>query len=140
MYATLDDLKKQLPTDLLVQLTDDGGAGVIDTAVTDAALETADVEIDGYLGARYDLPLAAPVPAIIAKQAVDIAIYNLYARRQGPPEHWQLRYNNTIRFLERIADGKISLGNDSAAAAVATGSSMVVTGDRLFTRAKMSGL
>ncbi|MDO9069325.1 MAG: DUF1320 domain-containing protein [Deltaproteobacteria bacterium] len=140
MYATLDDLKKQLPEDLLINLTDDGGSGIIDTTVTDAALETADVEIDGYLGARYDLQLS-PVPAIIAKQAVDIAIYNLYARRQGPPEHWQKRYDNTIRFLERIADGKISLGQDSSGEVVpTTDSSMAVTPERLFSRDSMKGL
>lgn len=140
MYATLDDLKKQLPEDLLINLTDDGGSGIIDTTVTDAALETADVEIDGYLGARYDLPLS-PVPAIIAKQAVDIAIYNLYARRQGPPEHWQKRYDNTIRFLERIADGRISLGRDSSGEATpATDNSMAVTPERLFSRTSMKDL
>lgn len=140
MYATLADLKKQLPEDLLIQLTDDGGSGIIDTAVTDAALETADVEIDGYLGARYDLPLAAPVPAIIAKQAVDIAIYNLYARRQGPPEHWQKRYDNTIRFLARIAEGKISLGHDSTVEVATTAGSMVTTPERIFSRTSMKGL
>ncbi|MBU0665351.1 MAG: DUF1320 domain-containing protein [Proteobacteria bacterium] len=141
MYATLDDLKKQLPEDLLIQLTDDGGAGIIDTTVTDAALETADVEIDGYLGARYDLPLASPVPTIVDKMAVDIAIYNLYARRQGPPEHWQKRYDNTIRFLERLADGRITLGKDDPVEVVTTSGSMLsTTSPRLFTRTTMKGL
>lgn len=137
MYATLDDLKKQLPEDLLINLTDDGGSGIIDTTVTDAALETADVEIDGYLGSRYTLPLA-PIPPIIAKQAVDIAIYNLYARRQGPPEHWQKRYENTVRFLERIADGRISLGIGDPEPPAAD-EAQVSAGDRIFSRDTLSG-
>lgn len=139
MYASLDDLKKQLPEDLLLQLTDDAGAGIIDVAVADTALETADVEIDGYLGARYGLPIT-PVPAIIAKQAVDIAIYNLYARRQGPPEHWQKRYENVIRFLERIADGRISLGADDPDEGAASSAEVVSTPERLFSRESMKGL
>lgn len=139
MYATLDDLKKQLPEDLLINLTDDGGSGIIDTAVTDTALETADVEIDGYLGARYALPLS-PVPGILGKLAVDIAIYNLYARRQGPPEHWQKRYDNTIRFLERIADGRIGLGAEDPGEGVASSAEVVSIPERLFSRSSMKNL
>lgn len=137
MYATLDDLKKQLPEYLLIQLSDDAGNGTIDTTVTDTALETADVEIDGYLGGRYTLPLS-PVPAIINKQAVDIALYNLYARRQGPPDHWQKRYANVIRFLERVARGEISLG----AGDPETGSgdaAQVSSSERIFSRDSLSG-
>ena len=137
MYATLDDLKKQLPEDVLMALTDDGGSGVIDTAVTDAALETAEVEIDGYLGGRYTLPLS-PLPEVIIKVAVDIAIYNLYARRQGPPEHWQKRYDNTIRFLVKIAGGQISLGvGDPVAPAAAE--AMVTSSARIFSRDSLKG-
>jgi phage gp36-like protein len=136
MYATLEDLTRQIPEDLLIQLTDDVGSGVIDTAVTDTALETADVEIDGYLGARYPLPLAT-VPPVIAKQAVDIAIYNLYARRMGPPEHWQKRYENVIRFLERVADGRISLGAGDPEPPAAD-EAMVSSAERIFTRTNLS--
>ena len=132
MYATLDDLQKQLPEDLLIQLTDDVGTGVIDTAVTDSALESADVEIDGYLGERYTLPLN-PVPAIITKQAVDIAVYNLYARRQGPPEHWQKRYDNVIRFLGSVVKGDISLGVGDPEGAVED-IAQVSAQDRVFSR------
>lgn len=139
MYASLDDLKKQIPEDLLIQLSDDAGTGAIDVTVTDTALETADVEIDGYLGARYALPLS-PAPTILGKLAVDIAIYNLYARRQGPPEHWQKRYDNTIRFLERIADGRISLGADDPDEGAASSAEVVSTPERLFSRASMKDL
>ncbi len=137
MYATLDDLIKQLSEDSLIQLTDDDGTGAIVTTVTDAALEAADVEIDGYLGGRYALPLD-PAPAIITKMAVDIAIYNLYARRLGPPDHWQKRYSNVIRFLERAARGDISLGVGDPEAGSDDGAQ--TTGpDRVFTRDSLSG-
>lgn len=137
MYATVDDLKKQLPEDLLIQLTDDAGNGIIDTTVTDNALEAADVEIDGYLGERYTLPLS-PVPNIINKQAVDVAIYNLYARRQGPPDHWQSRYNNVIRFLEKVVKGDISLGAGDPEAGLADNVE-VSSSDRIFSRDTLKG-
>ncbi len=137
MYATLDDLKKQLPADLLTQLSDDDGLGYINSTVTDTALETADVEIDGYLGERYPLPLL-PVPTIIVKQAVDIAIYNLYARRQGPPDHIQRRYDNVIRFLERVATGDISLGAGDPEGATED-NAHVSAEDRVFTRDTLKG-
>lgn len=132
MYATLDDLKKQISEDLLIDLTDDDGLGSIVTTNTDTALETADVEIDGYLGERYSLPLD-PVPAIIVKQAVDIAIYNLYSRRQGPPDHIQNRYNNVIRFLAQVAKGTISLGVGDPEGATED-NALVSSEERIFSR------
>ena len=140
MYATLDDLKAQLPADLLQQLTDDDDSGTIDAINIDTALETADVEIDSYLGEsnkNYSLPLS-PVPAIIKKQAVDIAIYNLYARLQGPPDHWQTRYNNVIRFLSRVADDTISLGAGDPDTGEAD-TAIVSASDRVFTRDTLKG-
>lgn len=138
MYASLDDLKRALTEDLLIQLTDDTGSGSIDTTVTDAALETADVEIDGYIGVRCTLPLS-PVPAIIVKQAADIAVYNLYARRQGPPDHWQKRYDNVIRFLGLVAKGDISLGADDPNTSGSGDEAACTSGDRIFSRQTLSG-
>lgn len=138
MYATLEDLKKQLPEDVLISLSDDAGAGSIDTTVTDTAIEAAGVEIDGYLGGRYALPFD-PVPAILTKQAVDIACYNLYARRNGPTEFWQKRYDNVVRFLVMVAGGKISLGVDDPATTGGQDEAVITSSDRIFTRATLGG-
>lgn len=132
-YATLDDLKKALNEAVLIDLTDDAGSGVIDTDVIDNSLEAADVEIDAYLGDRgYSLPLA-PVPPIVAKLAVDLAVFNLYSRRQGPPDHWQARYNNAIKMLTRIQAGDIGLGNGDPKASESD-QAEVVSEERIFTR------
>jgi phage gp36-like protein len=131
-YATLEDLKKALTEATLIDLTDDNDLGVIDTAVVENALEAADVEIDAYVGERYSLPLTE-VHAIIGKMSADLAIFNLYSRRQGPPDHWQARYNNAIKMLGMIRDGKLGLG----VADPDTGDSNtaeVVSVDRIFTR------
>lgn len=109
-YATQDDLLKQIREAELIQLTDESDLGVIDAATVDGALVNASAQIDGYLGGRYDLPLAT-VPGILVKICVDIAIYNLYALGHGPPESRSDIYANDIRLLLKIAEGKISLGS-----------------------------
>jgi len=132
-YAALTDLQKVLNAMVLLDLADDSDSGTIDTTLTDNALETAGLEIDVYLvEGGYTLPLD-PLPNIIPKLAVDIAVFNLYARRQGPPEHWQKRYDNAIKMLEAIKSGDLSLGmhdphaSNSDAAAVSSQ-------DRIFDR------
>lgn len=131
-YATLDDLKKALNEAVLIDLTDDAGSGVIDMDVIDNSLETADVEIDFYLGNRgYTLPLT-PAPLSVSKMAVNLAVFNLYSRRQGPPDHWQARYNNTIKKLTMIQDGESGLGSGDPKSSESD-KAEVVSNDRIFT-------
>ena len=82
-YCTLDDLKDKISEDILVELTDDDGAGIIDTSRTDRAMADAESEIDSYCAARYKIPLD-PVPGIVRKYCVDIAVYNRVAQRAHP--------------------------------------------------------
>ena len=110
-YAALDDVRKQIRESELIGLTDEDDTGSVDTTVVDDAIDTASVEIDGYLGGRYTLPLATVSP-IIKKLCVDIAIYNLYAIGDGPPATREQRYNNAIVYLKSVAKGDISLGED----------------------------
>lgn len=108
-YATLTDLQKAVDNKVLIDLTDDADLGSIDADIVDNALAAADVEIDFYLGEHYVLPLST-VPPIVTELAVDLAVFKLYARREGPPDHWQKRYDLAIRRLERIRDGVPGLG------------------------------
>lgn len=82
--------------------------------VLDKAMDDASVEIDGYLGCRYPLPLER-TPPILNKYCVDIAIWNLYSRRHdSAPDVRKKRYENAVRFLEKVASGHIRiLGPDS---------------------------
>ncbi len=110
-YCTVSDILDLISEDELVQLTDDEGTGEMDTAVVDKAITNADAEIDGYCGKRYSVPLL-PVPPVICKLSVDVAIYNLFSRRQGAPEDRRTRYKDAIKFLENVAKGLVSLGED----------------------------
>lgn len=113
-YSTLNDIKKLIPEETLVQLTDDEGLGSINQSRIDEAVSQADAEIDSYSGGRYSVPFS-PVPDIIKKISVDISIYNLYSRRvEQIPETRAERYRNAIRQLEGISKGTISMGEAEA--------------------------
>ncbi len=108
-YSTLADVKDQLDGGRLIQLTDDEDSGAVNEARVAKAIDDADREIDGYLGARFTVPLLS-VSETVRRLSVDIAVYNLYSRREKVPEHRMERYRNAIRFLEQAASGKVSLG------------------------------
>lgn len=109
MYCAKADILDLLEEQLLVQLTDDEGTGAVNDARVDKAIADACGEVDGYLGARYPLPLPT-TPVIIRKCAVDIAIYNLFSRTVGAPEERRSRYKDAVAFLAKVASGAISLG------------------------------
>ncbi len=133
-YCTLDDLVKLLPEDILVQLTDDDGLGVVDQVRVSESIETAGAEIDGWCKAGgYVVPFD-PVPAQIKKCAIDIAIYNLYSRRvETFPETREKRYKMAVDLLKAIAARKgPELGSTMVEAPRAEGLLTVSAPDRLF--------
>ncbi len=135
MYCTIENLKGKISEAHLIQLTDDEDLGVMDTVVVNGAIADATAEIDSYCSGRYSVPLS-PVPSIIVKYAKDIAIYNLYQRRSGADEDRQRDYDNAVKFLIKVSEGKANLGvqppPDPPADDAATGAN-VATRDKLFT-------
>lgn len=107
------------------------------------AVSDADAEINGYLAKRYSIPLY-PVPKILNKFSVDIAIYNLVSRRgidESDREKTVLtRYQAAIKFLLAVAEGKIGLGipEESVQDAATTGF-QAKSSPRLFSRESMKG-
>ena len=139
-YSTLADIKKLIPEDSLVQLTDDEGAGTVNQGRIDETIAQADEEINSYLGIRYDVPFPAPIPGIVKKMSVDITIYNLYSRKlETIPATRADRYKNTIRMLEAISKGTVSLGEavDPAGETDQIKSDRTAE-DRIFTAGKKS--
>lgn len=118
----------------LVELTDraEVATGAIDEAVLGRALAEADAEIDGYLAARYTLPLAS-TPALVSRLANDIARYRLY--KDAVPEVVTDRYKSAVKTLEALATGKASLGLDLAGAQpLPAGTVQFTQGARVFAR------
>ena len=139
-YCAYADLKKLIPEESLVQLTDDEGVGKVNQARIDEAIAQADTEIDAYLGTRYSVPFAT-VPTIVGKLSVDMTIYHLYSRRvEEIPKTRADRYKDCLRLLEGIAAGKISIGEAAEPEASASADQAQYSSeDRIFTRDKLKG-
>ena len=138
-YSTKADILEQMDEDVLIQLTDDLDAGEVDEDMVTRAIDDADSEIDSYCGVRHVVPFVT-VPNRVRKLSVDIAIYNLYARRKGAPEDRKARYENAIRFLKDVAKGIATLGEDDPDATPAESHRPDIDqADRIFTRDKMKG-
>jgi phage gp36-like protein len=75
------------------------------------AIKAASDEIDGYLSARYRLPLAS-TPAVLMRPAIDITLYILVSSHTRQAEEHRVRYDDAIAFLKLLASGKGGLGAD----------------------------
>jgi len=135
-YIVKVDIIEQFPEEDLIALTDDEGGGMqVDSRVT-AAITKAESEIDAYLSIKYTVPLS-PVPEVVKGFAVDIAICHLYSRRSTPPEVRKDRYNAAIAFLEKVAEGIVSLGDAAPAPGSSTHGVNITSNDRVFKRDDM---
>lgn len=137
-YCTQADIEEVVAASELIQLTDDAGAAV-DADRVERAVADADATVDAYCQGRYAIPLT-PVPDKIRQVSVDIAVYNLYARRgDAIPELRKDRYREALRFLERAAEGKILLGTATPAQRHTAQTPDIDSADRRFTRTKLQG-
>jgi len=139
-YCAQADIQEQLPEADLIMLTDDADAGVVDTSVVTRAIADADAKIDAYCQGRYTVPLS-PVPDMIRRVSVDLAIYNLYSRRDsfGMPEIRSERKKDAVSYLKDVAAGKVTLGSATPAAQNSADSVQVSSSDRVFSRDTLSG-
>lgn len=138
-YTTLDKIIGQISEAILIQLTDDEQLEVVNTDRVDEAVSDADAVIDGYCQARYAVPFN-PVPPIIAKCALDMAIYNLYARRvETMPEVRDNNNTTALKRLQEIAKGVVSLGAAAIVAAPTNDNTQAVvrSNGRIFTVEKL---
>lgn len=113
-YATQAALVERYGADELVQLTDHAGAGIIDAVAVAAALDDAQATIDGYLGARYAVPVA-PSPALLARLACEIARYQLHGK--AADDTVRRAYEDALRTLRDLSSGAAVLVGAAAAPA-----------------------
>lgn len=139
LYAEI--VPSRLTEDEMVQLTNDtvGGEEVV-TAVYEDMRADAEAEIDGYLGARYALPLSE-TPALVKRLSLTLTIHALYQRRfaEAVPEGIRSSYTDAVRILNRLSDGTMTLGLQPAAAPNSERVAVVSTHDRVFSRSKLAG-
>ena len=91
MYATVKDFVLRIGEFQAIQLTDRDREGVVNESVLTIALSDSTSQIDGYLSARYRLASMSEVT--ITDEIIT-------------------RYKLSLKELEDLAAGKISLGID----------------------------
>lgn len=155
MYAAIADVRDALDSGALLTLVDDEGEGYTATGELRAkqqsrvtkALVDAGNEADSFIGQRYDLPLPS-TPPVLRGKVVDIAVWNLFARRgiSESDEVVRERYRNAVKWLEQLAVGKVSLplpaggGEGGSGGSTPQGSSASIRSQpRKFTRGTMDG-
>lgn len=141
-YHELTDLQRSGVTEAqLVQLTnEDDTATTVDVDVYEAVRAEADAEVDGYIGARYALPLETN-PAIIRRLSVDVTVYRLFARKfqEGVPAQVASGYTRACKVLQDLAAGNVTLGVQPVAAINTERAAKIVAGDRTFSRDSLKG-
>lgn len=108
-YATIDDINELYGVDLLKRIADHNKDGTPDPEVVEMGLQAADDECNAYIGAYYPVPLD-PIPGIVKRCAIDIAVYTIAHGRIQRTDEMRLRYEDAIKRLKMIAEGKISVG------------------------------
>lgn len=116
-YVTPQSLIDEFGESELIELTDRATPRqyAVDTEVAQRACDRAIAEINGFVGARYNLPLPA-VPELLAGLGRDLARYYLY--QVEPPKVVQTRYEAARKTLAFIQSGAQPLGLDAVGAAV----------------------
>lgn len=114
-YCLNGDVENQAGgNDRMVQLTDWDKNGTVDVARVDAAIATADAEIDSHACHRYRVPFN-PVPAVIKEKSAELAF--LILRRRRGANMWgqeeQLRWDAIVGkdgWLQLLREGKVTVG------------------------------
>lgn len=125
---------------MLVHLTDRGdiALGVINVDIVNRALVDTDAMIDGYLAARYTLPVSS-TPSLIADLAQAIAIYKLHT--SSPDPKIKDDFDQAIRTLKDISTGAVRLSIAGIEPATTSeGTARMTDRERPLTAKNMKGL
>ncbi|WP_207848889.1 MULTISPECIES: DUF1320 domain-containing protein [unclassified Pseudomonas] len=118
-YCTRADIGNAIPEMTLIQLSNDDPAAMSPNEnVIEDGVRQAEELVDGYLRGRYNLPLD-PVPTVLRDAVVYLARHWLYQRRpEGAlPDAVKDSRKDTIKLLESIRDGVVTLGMPTGQAA-----------------------
>jgi len=118
-YCTRADIGNAIPEMTLIQLSNDDPAAMSpNESVIEDGVRQAEELVDGYLRGRYNLPID-PVPTVLRDAVVYLARHWLYQRRpEGAlPDAVKDSRKDTIKLLESIRDGVVTLGMPTGHAA-----------------------
>ncbi len=121
MYITIAEVIDKFPAQLIMNLLNDECVKTVDwnnpcdplAKRLAGIISDAEKEVNGYLFG-YTLPFQTP-PSVLSVITLDVVLYYCYRRRMSNdiPGYIQKNYSDRIAFLGKVAEGKISLGNDT---------------------------
>lgn len=114
VYAKNSDFRQQDKT--LAYLTYPEGTAEVtpDTAALDAVILDVESEINGYIGKKYDIPLKINLPRFLTLLTIRMATYYLWNNKKAStPTDIKEDYDKSVKTLEKIGNGDITLGADS---------------------------
>jgi len=131
-----------LPQADLDELVDDDGDGSADTTKFDAMADYVESIFHNYVCGRYQVPLDVTDSTILSSARMfctRLFEYHLYARRRAVDDEIGSRYQQTIKELEGIRDGKIRFNDPPTdEASVVEGHYNATTLDRNMTSSGMA--
>lgn len=136
-YATVSDLVARFGEQEIVELSnlDLSHDSEINQEAVERALADSAAEIDGYLAARYRLPVSG-TPHLLSLLCTDIARFRL--QKGVSSEQARERYEDAVATLKRIADGRMNLPLEASPPAI--GAPLAVPGRaRVFDDETMRG-
>ena len=143
-YCTITDLTAIETLAKLVQLSQDldadqEGAAKVDEIMIDAAIASADADINGYLRGHVTMPLPNPVPDLIRNISTALSVYYLYLRRYGSkmPDTITAREKRAHEQLVDIRDGRLIISEVQEATQPA-GTVKVKAPERIFSQEKLN--
>lgn len=134
-YCNRTDIGNSIPELTLLQLSnDDPAAEQPNESVIEDGVRQAEELVDGYLRGRYVLPLE-PVPTVLRDAVVYLTRHWLYQRRPEGivPDAVKDSRKDTIKLLESIRDGVVTLGMPTGQAAPEPGEVRVRSRRKQFT-------
>ncbi|AMM81379.1 DUF1320 family protein [Pasteurella multocida subsp. multocida] len=136
MYATQESLIKRYTADVLLTVAMTAQR-TLDEAKVQEALEDASQTIDSYLAGRYSLPLKQ-IPAVLERHCCYIARYFLEKNRATNQSRQD--YEDSIRYLEKVAAGTISLGiSEQGETVESDNTAMIESAGSVWARDKSKG-
>ena len=128
-YATVPDMEDRLSADVLSGLLADYDSGAHTSPTLDDVLKQVSGTIDGWLSARFRLPLEE-TPKLLTDLACDLAQLELYLRLSAPaPEGVLLKSERALEMLKEIAAGRAGLGEAGDASLSAAGRRVLSSSD-----------
>ena len=115
-YITKEQLSERLGATLYARLTDRVQGTTADDVVGQQIVEAAEAEVNSYLARRYAAPVdlaAHPELELVLRACVlDVAEYLAWKSSpfiSDPPQRVQALYAGALRWLERVANGRVAL-------------------------------